>query len=48
MSVMGIKEGTKTWQDAGQLQSNAKADLQQTQLTDAQKQMLGDENIGNV
>jgi flagellar basal-body rod modification protein FlgD len=48
MSVMGMKDGTKTWQDAGQLQNNPKGDLQQTQLTDAQKQMLGDENIGNV
>jgi flagellar basal-body rod modification protein FlgD len=48
MSVMGASNGVKTWQEAGQAAPNLKEGLQQTQLTDAQKQMLGDENIGNV
>ena len=48
MSVMGAGNGVKTWQDAAQAGPNLKSEVQQTQLTDAQKQMLGDENIGNV
>lgn len=48
MSVMGMKDGTKTWQDAGQMQNAPDREPQQAQLTDAQKQMLGDENIGDV
>ncbi len=49
MSVMGANNNVKTWQDASQLTPNLKNDgPSQAQLTDAQKQMLGDENIGNV
>lgn len=48
MSVMGMKEGTQTWKNADQLQTDLRGEPQQAQLTDAQKQMLGDENLGNV
>ena len=48
MGVMGVKEGTKTWKDSGAGSPDLKGEVQQTQLTEAQKKMLGDENIGNV
>jgi flagellar basal-body rod modification protein FlgD len=48
MSVMSASNTVKTWKDASQLGSNESNGPAQTQLTDAQKQMLGDENIGNV
>lgn len=46
MSVMGVKQGTKTWSDKNP--TDLRQDVGQTQLTDSQKKMLGDENLGNV
>jgi flagellar basal-body rod modification protein FlgD len=45
--MMEVKTGTKTWAEPGQ-KMDLKSEFPQTQLTDAQKQALGADNLGSV
>lgn len=45
---MNVNSGTKLWKEPGQENTDLRAEPQQAQLTETQKQLLGDENIGNV
>ena len=48
MAMIDTKAGTKTWKEPGQAEPDLKSQTVDRQLTQAQKDMLGEEDLGSV